>query len=131
MKRLGLPFVLTCTVFSSLILSNAIAQSDQTYPDVVDVTVEQSGAHRYDFSVTLSSPYDSPQRYADAFRVMSEDGTVFGVRQLLHHHANEQPFTRGLYGISIPEDYQRVVVQGRDLEHGWGGGQQVVELPDD
>lgn len=129
MKRLGLPFVLTCTLFSSLFLSFAHAGNAQTFPDVIEVTIEESGANRFDFSVTLSSPYDSPERYADAFRVMDENGTVFGVRELLHHHAHEQPFTRGLYGITIPDEVRRVIVQGRDLENGWGGGELMVELP--
>ena len=36
---------------------------------------------RFDLDVTVSSPYDTPQRYADAFRATSEDGAVvYGVR---------------------------------------------------
>lgn len=130
MRRLGLSFALYFTLFTGFFAATTHANSEQTHPDVVDVTVEISGPHRYDFNVTLSSPYDSPSRYADAFRVMGEDGTVFGVRQLLHDHAHEQPFTRGLYGINIPEDINRVIVEGRDQTHGWGGGRQMVELPD-
>lgn len=69
-------------------------------------------------SATISPPYDSPDRYADAFRVLAPDGTVLGVRELLHDHANEQPFTRSLDDVEIPDDVDRVTVEGRDLGRG-------------
>lgn len=98
------------------------------YPDViaVEVTMEQDG--RYRFAVTMSSPYDTPQRYADAWRVRALDGTVFGVRELLHDHAGEQPFTRFLSGVGVPPDVTTVVVEGRDSVSGWGGDSIVVDL---
>ncbi len=129
MKRLGLPFVLLSALFSSLPVSHANSSAEQTHPAVVSVDIKESGANRFDFSVTILSPYDAPERYADAFRVMDENGDVLGVRQLLHHHANEQPFTRGLYGIIIPLGIDRVVIQGRDQLNGWGGETQTVDLP--
>jgi hypothetical protein len=101
----------------------------QKFPDVVDVRVRASGTDRFDLDATISSPYDTPQRYADAFRVMGRDGRVFGERILLHDHANEQPFTRDLYGVSIPSGVRVVVVQARDLKHGYGGKTFEIALP--
>lgn len=98
------------------------------YPDVVDVAVSVSGSG-YDFDVTMSSPYDSPERYADAWRVIGDDGQVYGVRELLHDHANEQPFTRSLTGVEIPDTVTSVTIQGRDQVYGWGGGVVEVNLP--
>jgi len=104
--------------------------AEQKYPDVVDVRVEASGVNRFDFDVTISSPYDSPQRYADAFRVMSSlAGQSFGERKLQHDHAGEQPFTRDLYGILIPVGVRIVVVQARDQKNGYGGRSVQVILP--
>jgi hypothetical protein len=80
-------------------------------------------------SATLSSPYDTPERYADAFRALTPDGEELDVRVLLHDHADEQPFTRSLDGLEIPEDVDEIVVQGRDLEHGWGGDTVSVAVP--
>jgi hypothetical protein len=54
---------------------------------------------------------------------------VLGVRELLHDHAGEQPFTRSLEGLEIPDGVKRITVQGRGLEHGWGGGTATVEVP--
>lgn len=102
--------------------------ADQRFPDVVEVQVTRTGAG-YDFAVTASSPYDSPRRYADAFRVRSAGGAVLGVRELAHDHAGEQPFTRTLLADAIPPGTESVVVEGRDLVNGWGGAARTVALP--
>jgi hypothetical protein len=101
----------------------------QKHPDVLAVKVRATGAETFDFDVTVSSPYDTPQRYADAFRVRGDDGTVYGERKLLHDHAGEQPFTRDLYGVKIPRAVRTVVVQARDQRFGYGGKTIKVALP--
>jgi hypothetical protein len=106
------------------------AEPAQKHPDVLDVKVRVSGPDRFDFAVTISSPYDLPERYADAFRVIGkEDGTVYGERELLHDHAAEQPFTRDLYAVKVPRAVKVVVVQGRDQRYGYGGKTVEVALP--
>ncbi|MDH4050294.1 MAG: hypothetical protein OEU93_01865 [Rubrivivax sp.] len=107
----------------------ATPASPQTHPDVLGAKASARGNDVFDFDVTVSSPYDTPQRYADAFRVMGPDGEVYGVRALLHDHAGEQPFTRDLYGVRIPPGVKRVTLQGRDRVHGWGGGTYDLPLP--
>jgi hypothetical protein len=98
------------------------------FPDVIDATAERAGDGTWTFRVTLSSPYDTPQRYADAWRVSDEDGTVYGVRELAHDHANEQPFTRSLTGVAVPSEVAAVVIEGRDQLSGWGGATFRLEL---
>lgn len=104
------------------------AAGQQQFPDVMAVTVQPRGAGKFDFDVTVSSPYDSAQRYADAFRVMGKDGKVYGERKLAHDHASEQPFTRDLHGVSIPVAVRAVVVQARDQKYGYGGKTVEVSL---
>ncbi len=100
----------------------------ELFPDVVDVRAEQSGDGSWTFFVTLSSPYDTPERYADAWRVIGPDGEVYGIRELAHDHASEQPFTRSQSGIVIPADVTTVTVEGRDQVSGWGGATVEVTL---
>lgn len=107
----------------------ALAAEPQKYPDVVSATVQPRGSDTFDFNVTVSSPYDTPARYADAFRVLGRDGAVFGERKLLHDHAGEQPFTRDLYGVKIPPGIRVVVIQARDQRYGYGGKTVEVVLP--
>ena len=99
------------------------------YPDVVAVELRPQGERVYDVAVTLSSPYDTPQRYADGWRVLAPDGTVLGTHTLLHDHANEQPFTRTQRGLLIPADIDEVTVEGRDQANGFGGATITVEVP--
>ncbi|HXV70783.1 MAG TPA: N-acetylmuramoyl-L-alanine amidase [Acidimicrobiia bacterium] len=101
---------------------------ESLYPDVIAVDVRQ-GSDTYNFEVTISSPYDSPERYADAFRVVGDDGRVYAVRELLHDHSGEQPFTRSLGPVGIPEGVESVTIEARDLVYGWGGETLQVELP--
>ena len=122
------------TVGLALVACTSAERVDTTtvvreFPNVVEVDVHQEPEGTYRFDVTISSPYDSPERYADAWRVRGPDGTVYGVRELLHDHAAEQPFTRSLSGVEIPEDVDTVVVEGRDLQYGWGGETVGVDLP--
>ncbi len=110
-------------------MSFAQAVQEQRFPDVIAAKVRASGAGQFDFDVTLSSPYDTPQRYADAFRVTTLDGKVLGERILVHDHQTEQPFTRDLYGIKIPADIKKVRIQGRDQKYSYGGKIMDVSLP--
>ncbi len=117
------------TFLTGMLLIPAAARAEQRFPDVVGVSVRRSGDGRYDFDVTISSPYDTAERYADGFRVRDEAGTAFGERTLFHDHADEQPFTRDLYGVSIPAAVRSVIVEARDRRYGYGGRTMRVALP--
>lgn len=107
----------------------ATDMASQTHPDIIDAKARARGADIFDFDVTVSSPYDTPQRYADGFRVAGRDGTIYGERKLLHDHATEQPFTRDLYGVRIPRHVRSVMLQARDQKFGYGGGTVELVLP--
>lgn len=124
----------TATVADSITTGSDTTNPDTTEPDAADsdepsewfpnvlaVESEQADDGSWTFSVTLSSPYDSPEQYADAWRVLGPEGDELGFRGLTHDHANEQPFTRSQNGIVIPEGVDDVTVQARDLINGWGG----------
>ena len=98
-------------------------------PDVLSVELRPLGERRYDVAVTLSSAYDTPQRYADGWRVLDVAGNVLGVHELLHDHAAEQPFTRTQRDLLIPAGIEQVTVEGRDLVYGYGGRRVTVAVP--
>ncbi len=109
--------------------SSSDAGSVDRYPDVLAVELRPRGERRYDVTVTLSSPYDNPQRYADGWRVLDPSGVELGVHDLLHDHAAEQPFTRTQFDLLIPVGIEQVTVEGRDLVYGFGGRTLTVEVP--
>ena len=96
--------------------------------DVLDVKARPSGGG-WSFDVTVEHADTGWDRYADAWRVVGPDGTVYGTRTLYHPHVGEQPFTRSLSGVSIPEGVSKVTVEAHDSVHGWGGAKVEVELP--
>ena len=97
--------------------------------DVVKVEVLKSGEGVYRFEVTLLHDDKGWDHYADKWEILSMDKTVLGVRKLLHPHVNEQPFTRGLSNVKIPNDIKQVLVRGHDSVHAYGGQVLTVKLP--
>jgi len=99
------------------------------FPDVLSATITPESDGTYTLNVTMSSPYDTPERYADGWRVLAPDGTVLGEKILTHDHASEQPFTRTLSGVSIPADVAAITVEGRDSSNGYGGQTVDIQVP--
>jgi hypothetical protein len=108
--------------------SGAIDTTEDEEPQIVEVVATPGAGGTYRFDVTISSPYDRPEKYADAWRVVGPDGTVLGTRELTHPHADEQPFTRSLSGVEIPDDVTSVTVEVRDLVDGWSEDSLKVDL---
>lgn len=93
------------------------------------VGVEVSGSPgSYTFAVTVSSSETGWDKYADAWIVRGTDGTVYGERVLAHPHVDEQPFTRSLSGVIIPEAITEVVVAAQDSVLGFCGDEMIVDL---
>jgi len=99
------------------------------FPTVRRVVPSRAGEGAYDFAVTISSGYDSPERYADGWRVRAPDGEVLGEHELAHDHADEQPFTREQTGVEVPPGVRRVTVEPHDSKNGYGGRAVEVPLP--
>jgi hypothetical protein len=71
------------------------------------------------FNVTLSHPDTGWDHYADGWEVLDAEGNSLGVRELAHPHVTEQPFTRSLSGVKIPEGVTVVYVRARCNVDGW------------
>ncbi len=108
---------------------NTEATGDE-FPEITRVEALADSDGKWTIKVTVSSPYDSPEQYADAWRVLDEDGNELGIRELAHDHASEQPFTRELEGVEIPEGVKKITVEGRDSVNGWGGQTFLYALPE-
>ena len=96
---------------------------------VVDERAIKESSATYSFHVTVQHADTGWDHYADKWEVLGPDGTVLGTRVLLHPHVNEQPFTRSLSGVKIPEGIKSVTVRAHDKVHGWGGKVITVDLP--
>lgn len=112
--------------FTILLLFATPALSDP--PEILNAQLERSGnASRV--SVTLSHPDTGWDHHADGWRVETVDGTVLGTRRLVHPHVEEQPFTRSLADLDIPEGTTQLVIRSRCSVDGWSRTSVLIVIP--
>ena len=97
--------------------------------DIIQVEVKETADRIYRFDVTVRHNDTGWEHYANKWEVVAPDGRVLGVRTLLHPHVNEQPFTRSLSGVKIPDGIDIVIIRAHDLVHEYGGKEIRVNLP--
>ena len=108
-----------------LALSPAAAHAD---PAVVEKVAMREGSGGWTFDVTISHPDTGWDDYADGWRVVTADGTVLGTRVLAHPHVEEQPFTRSLSGVEIPDGVAEIYIEASTNVEGWGEARVPVVL---
>ena len=109
------------------LLSGNVASAGEVA--VLQVNVKRSGDNVYYFEVTVTHKDEGWDHYANKWDVVAPDGTILGTRTLYHPHVQEQPFTRSLSGVNIPEGIHRVTIRAHDSVHGYGGKIMIVDLP--
>jgi len=106
----GLFLFVSPTSFVSTVFANEV--------EVVDVKADQSSDKSWRFSVTLKHADEGWNHYANEWQIIAPDNKILGTRTLYHPHVNEQPFTRSLDGVKIPDDIKTVRVIAKDTVHG-------------
>ncbi len=96
--------------------------------DVIGVKASKSSDGTWSFDVTVSHADEGWDHYANRWDVVAPDGTVLGTRTLHHPHETEQPFTRSLHGVKVPDGIVSVSIRANDSIHGTGGKEFSVEL---
>ncbi|MFX0542139.1 hypothetical protein ACEWPM_010460 [Roseovarius sp. S4756] len=86
-------------------------------PPVVTAASAQRDGMGWQLSVTIRHDDTGWDHYADGWDVLSEDGTVLATRTLHHPHVNEQPFTRSLRQVMLPDGTRRVYIRAH-CSHG-------------
>ena len=95
--------------------------------EVVKAEAFQLG-DKWRFDVTLRHADTGWDHYADKWEVIGPDGSVLGTRVLAHPHVEEQPFTRSLIGVVIPEGIETVTIRAHDSVHGYAQNGLTVPL---
>jgi hypothetical protein len=98
--------------------------------DVIGVDISCTDNRVCRFDVTVRHADEGWEHYADRWEVLSPAGEILATRVLAHPHDNEQPFTRSLTNVSIPDDLSEVIVRAHDLVHGYGGMERAVTMPE-
>lgn len=113
--------MLTSCVFSSLAVAGEA--------DVIAATAVETGAGVWRIEATVRHADEGWDHYANNFEVLAPDGSVLAVRTLAHPHVNEQPFTRSVGGVAIPDGMAYVTIRARDSVHEYGGAEFKLDLP--
>ncbi len=119
LKRLPL----TCAL---LALSAGVAIAGPA--DVEKVTARKNTNGSYNFDVTVRHGDTGWDHYANRWDVVGPDGTVLGTRVLHHPHVDEQPFTRSLSDVPVPDGVKSVTIRAHDSVHKLGGAEFKIEL---
>jgi hypothetical protein len=108
-------------------LAAGAARAGEAHVPLAEAVAEGEG--RYTFYVTIAHNDEGWEHYVDRWDVLGPDGEVLGSRELLHPHVNEQPFTRSLEGVAIPEGIREVTIRAHDSVHGDFESNLTVKLP--
>ena len=98
--------------------------------DVIDATAKRQSDGRYVVAATIRHADEGWEHFADKFEVLGPDGKVLGTRVLAHPHVEEQPFTRSLSGVAVPDGVGEIRVRAHDKVHGFGGKEFTIKLPE-
>ncbi len=82
-------------------------------------------------SVTLAHPDTGWDHYADGWEIVDAEGNRLGYRELHHPHVEEQPFTRSLRDVVLPDGVDQIFVRARCSVDGWGEARYPITLRSD
>ena len=111
--------------FFCLAVSGTVYGGDVT---LLAADFRHTGGDQWSVNVTLEHADTGWDHYADNWRVVDGEGQVLGERVLQHPHVHEQPFTRGLGSITVPQGTAVVYVEVHDKLHGWSPNRLKVSL---
>lgn len=121
-------FLIVTSVLTSSLMFNAASAGEA---DVLNVQATCNKLYQCTFNVQLKHDDQGWQHYANKWEVLSLNGDVLATRTLAHPHVKEQPFTRSLIDVPIPQEVKTVIVRAHDSIHGYGGKGITVTLSSD
>lgn len=118
-----------CTKLVNLIFLFIVINSSAIANEVSiqKVELDKSSNDYWQIQVTIKHADSGWKHYANAWRVVNENGVVLKTRTLFHPHVNEQPFTRALR-LQIPKNSTIISIEAHDTVHGWSHDKVVIDL---
>ncbi len=112
-------------LFLSLLMSTNLLYANEVE---IEKTVFRFDGVSWHVDVTLKHADTGWKHYADAWRIVDANGKEIAKRTLYHPHVNEQPFTRSLSSVRIPEKIKIVFIEAHDTVHKWSSKKLEVNL---
>ena len=123
MKTVLISTILFFSIFFSSYSDSSIDYNgDLKYSQVQFVKLTGKSNGTWTFDVTILHEDTGWDHYADLWVIVDpETDSVLGTRVLAHPHVNEQPFTRSLSSVNIPEDINIIEIRSKCNLHGFLG----------
>jgi len=109
-----------------------IAMASPAMADPPETRAVQASPHGagWRFDVTIAHPDTGWDHYADGWRIETPEGEILATRVLHHPHETEQPFTRALLSVTVPDGMTTVHVRAKCSVDGWSSQTTSVSLVD-
>lgn len=102
-------------LISMWLIPSSLASANQA--DVIEVKATQLEDKSWRFDVTVKHDDEGWDHYVNQWIVVAPDNKILATRTFYHPHVNEQPFTRNIQGVNIPEMVTQVRIMARDSLH--------------
>lgn len=79
--------------------------------DVINAEILRNDDGSFTFNVTVQHEDEGWKHYADHWLILDKNEQIIAARKLMHPHVKEQPFTRSLSYIQIPDDVTEVIIR--------------------
>jgi hypothetical protein len=96
--------------------------------DVIDADVIRGDDGSFTFNVTVQHADEGWNHYADHWLILDKDEQVIAARKLMHPHVKEQPFTRRLSYIEIPDEVTEVTIRAHCSVDNYSGKDMLVKI---
>lgn len=123
----GMTTTTTAVLLTNLLALMAVGFAHAGEVKILAADFHHNSNNRWRVNVTLKHHDTGWDHFADKWRLVDEKGNVLGDRVLFHPHM-EQPFTRSLGGVQIPEGMSTIHVEAHDKVHGWTPDRLKVDM---
>lgn len=111
-------------IFVAISLAGPVC-ADQ--PQVLSATARKAGLG-WRIEATVSHPDSGWDHFIDYWVVETRDGTEIDRRNLLHPHTSEQPLTRSIPSVSVPDGIRKVFIRAHCRRDGMSKDRFMLKL---
>jgi hypothetical protein len=115
------------TLQTTLCLALLSGTASAGAPDVISATAHRVGMG-WRIDVTLKHPDTGWDHYADSWEVLDSANNLLATRKLMHPHVDEQPFTRSLLNVMLPDGTRQIFIRAHCSTGSWSKPTTEIDI---
>ncbi len=119
-KLIVLIFINSCLIYSTHIIASEA--------NVIDAEVKKGNNGSFIFYVTVQHADEGWNHYADHWLILDKDEQLIAACKLMHPHVKEQPFTRSLSHIELPDEVTEVIIRAHCSVDNYSGNSLILNI---